>query len=144
MEASDLRSHLMAGQAIPALPLALDEKRQWSVRHERALVRYYFEAGAGGLAVAVHSTQFEIREPQHALLRPVLELAAEEATCLRQKTNRPFALIAGLCGKTTQALEEAELARGLGYDAGLLSLAAWRGAEIPEIVAHCREFANSI
>jgi len=144
MAISDLRAHLLAGQAIPALPLALDEDRRWSVRHERALVRYYFEAGAGGLAVAVHSTQFEIREPHHALLRPVLELAAEEATILRQKVPRPFALIAGLCGKTTQAVAEAELARSLGYDAGLLSLAAWRGAEISAIAAHCREVAEHI
>ena len=144
MEISDLRTHLLAGQAIPALPLALDDDRRWSTRHERALVRYYFEAGAGGLAVAVHSTQFEIREPQHGLLRPVLELAAEEAIRLREKTKRPFALIAGLCGKTPQAIEEAELASSLGYDAGLLSLAAWRGAEIPAIVAHCREVAKRI
>ncbi len=134
----------MAGQAIPALPLALDEKRQWSVQHELALVRYYFEAGAGGLAVAVHSTQFEIREPQHGLFERVLKLASEEATHLRQKANRPFVLISGICGKTSQAVEEAQLARCLGYDAGLLSLAAWRGANIPEILDHCREIAKHI
>ena len=111
MVISDVRSHLLAGQAIPALPLALDEARKWSVRHQRGLVRYYFDAGAGGLAVAVHSTQFEIRQPQHALLRPVLQLAAEEASHLKQNADRPFLLIAGVCGKTPQALAEAELAQ---------------------------------
>ena len=144
MEISELRSHLKSGQAIPALPLALDDNRRWSVPHQRALVRYYFEAGAGGLAVAVHSTQFEIREAKHALLRPVLELAAQEAGRLRKKANRPFVLIAGVCGKTTQAVEESRLARDLGYDAGLLSLAAMRGASKPEMLAHCQEVAQQI
>ena len=144
MEISELRSHLKVGQAIPALPLSLDENRRWSIPHQRALVRYYFEAGAGGLAVAVHSTQFEIREAKHALLRPVLELAAEEAGRLQKNAKRPFVLIAGLCGKTDQAVEEAHLAGDLGYDAGLLSLAAMRGASTAAIVAHCREVAQQI
>ena len=144
MEISELRSHLKVGQAIPALPLSLDENRRWSIPHQRALVRYYFEAGAGGLAVAVHSTQFEIREAKHALLRPVLELAAEEAGRLQKNAKRPFVLIAGLCGKTTQAVEEARHATDLGYDAGLLSLAAMRGASTAAIVAHCREVAQQI
>lgn len=142
MEISSLRCHLLQGQVIPALPLALDTSRRWSPRHQRALVRYYFEAGAGGLAVAVHSTQFEIREPQHALFEPVLQLAAAELASLHAGAPRSFSLIAGLCGKTRQALGEAELARDLGYEAGLLSLAAWRGAEVPEIVTHCREVAE--
>lgn len=144
MEISKLRSHLQEGQVIPALPLTLDENRQWSQRHERALVRYYFEAGAGGLAVAVHSTQFEIREPQHALFEPVLRLAAEEAAALQAKSGRPFALIAGLCGKTEQALAEARTARDLGYSAGLLSLGAWKTESIPEIIAHCQAVAEVI
>lgn len=144
MEISSLRSHLQAGQVIPALPLALDSSRQWSIKHQRALVRYYFEAGAGGLAVAVHSTQFEIREPRHALFAPVLRLAAEELASLQTKAPRRFSLIAGICGKTEQALEEAMLARSLGYEAGLLSLAAWKGGDISEIVTHCREVAEII
>ena len=144
MVISDVRSHLLAGQAIPALPLALDEARKWSVRHQRGLVRYYFDAGAGGLAVAVHSTQFEIRQPQHALLRPVLQLAAEEASHLKQNADRPFLLIAGVCGKTPQALAEAELAQSLGYGAALLSLAAWGGDPISEVISHCHQVARRI
>src|SRR5882757_2846544 len=117
MEISKLRPHLLAGQVIPALPLALDADRQWSQKHQRALVRYYFEAGAGGLAVAVHSTQFEIREPQHGLFEPILRFAAEELSSLQKDNPRPFALIAGLCGNTDQAVQEAKLARDLGYSA---------------------------
>ena len=144
MEISKLRSHLLEGQVIPALPLALDENRQWSQQHQRALVRYYFDAGAGGLAVAVHSTQFEIREPQHGLFEPILRFAAEELASLQQANPRPFALIAGLCGKTEQAVREAQTARDLGYSAGLLSLAAWKGEPIDQIIAHCRAVAEII
>lgn len=142
METSDLRRHLAEGQVIPALPLALDENRAWSPRYQRGLVRYYFDAGAGGLAVAVHSTQFEIRDPDHALFEPVLRLAAEETAALQKSTPRPFALIAGLCGRTPQAMAEAKLARELGYAAGLLSVAAWKTDPVADIVAHCREIAQ--
>lgn len=142
METSKLRSHLAEGQVIPALPLALDENRTWSPRHERALVRYYYEAGAGGLAVAVHSTQFEIRDPEHALFEPVLRLAAEGTAALQKTTPRPFALIAGLCGRTPQAVTEATLARELGYAAGLLSVAAWKTDAVADIIRHCREVAE--
>lgn len=144
MEISSLKSHLQEGHVIPALPLALDENRSWSRRHQRALVRYYHEAGAGGLAVAVHSTQFEIRESQHALFEPVLQLAAEEAEALREKSARPFAMIAGLCGRTEQAVAEAETARTLGYSAGLLSLAAWKEASIDDVIDHCHRVAEVI
>lgn len=144
MEISKLKSHLQEGQVIPALPLALDENRTWSRRHQRALVRYYHEAGAGGLAVAVHSTQFEIREPQHALFEPVLQLAAEEAQALQKKSACPFAMIAGLCGHTEQAVAEAETARALGYSAGLLSLAAWKEASIDKVIDHCHRLAEEI
>jgi len=142
MENTELRTHLLAGQAIPALPLALDCNRAWDRRHQRALVRYYFEAGSGGLAVAVHSTQFEIREPGHALFEPILELAAAEADHLRQRHNRAFPLIAGLCGLTDQAVAEARTAARFGYSAGLLSLAAWKDGNIPAIIAHCRAVAE--
>lgn len=144
MEISELRAHLAEGQVIPALPLALDTTRQWSRRHQRALVRYYAEAGSGGLAVAVHSTQFAIRDPHHNLFEPVLRLAAEEAAVLRRKHGRPFPLIAGLCGRTPQALQEAALARELGYAAGLLSLAAWKGEPMAAILDHCRKVAEVI
>src|SRR6185436_15541180 len=109
----DPRKHLLAGQVIPAHPLALDGDGRFSERHQRALTRYYLAAGVGGLAVGVHSTQFEIRQPQHALYRPVLELAAQ--TLAAERPGRDVLMVAGVCGNTKQALAEAELARGLGY-----------------------------
>jgi dihydrodipicolinate synthase/N-acetylneuraminate lyase len=139
-----VRSHLLAGQAIPAQPLALDGSRKFSERHQRAITRYYLDAGVGGLAVGVHSTQFEIREPRHGLFKPVLELAAEEMAASLQSRPRPLARIAGICGKTNQALSEAELALSLGYDAGLLSLAAWKGEGDDVILAHCAKVAGTL
>ncbi len=132
-----LRQHLGEGHAIPAMPLALNADRSWSPRHQRALVRYYLEAGAGGLAVGVHTTQFEIRSPEHGLLAPVLELCAEEAR-RHPAGSRPCALVAGACGDTAQARREAELARSLGYDAVLLSLTALGDADDGALAEHCR------
>lgn len=126
---------LRAGCVIPAHPLALDERRQLDPRHQRALSRYYLAAGAGGLAVGVHTTQFAIREA--GLYEPVLRLAAETAA----ETTRPALLVAGAIGRTDQAVAEARIARGLGYHAVLLSLAAMRGASEDEIVDHCRAVA---
>ena len=143
----DLRSHLRAGQVIPALPLALTRQRRWDERHQRALVRYYVEAGAGGLAVGVHSTQFAIREAKFGLHQPVLALAAETARAwLPARRPRDVVLIAGLCGRTPQALSEARLARDLGYHAGLLSLGAWTAPADTEarILAHCRAVAREL
>jgi dihydrodipicolinate synthase/N-acetylneuraminate lyase len=157
MDGSDRRSHvaaleaIRAGCVIPAHPLALTTDRKLDERHQRALTRYYVAAGAGGVAVAVHTTQFAIREPQHGLLRPVLELAAETARAASPRLGpagsaavAPFALIAGVCGRTPQAVAEAELARSLGYDAGLLSLAGMRGASAEDLLAHCRAVADVI
>ncbi|HYD53842.1 MAG TPA: dihydrodipicolinate synthase family protein, partial [Gemmatimonadaceae bacterium] len=135
-----LRAHLLDGQVLPAHPLALTAERGLDERHQRALTRYYVDAGAGGIAVGVHTTQFAIRE--HGLYRPVLELAAETARAAA--VGRPFALVAGLVGDTVQAVAEAGVARELGYQAGLLSLGAWRSAEEPAILAHCREVAAAI
>lgn len=143
MDTTELRSHLAAGQVIPAMPLALHEDRTWSQRHQRALVRYYLEAGAGGLAVGVHSTQFEIREPEHALFRPVLEFCSREIDRFLP-SGRPFAKIAGICGGTGQAATEAAFARECGYHAGLLSLAALPEATDAELVEHCRAVAEEI
>ncbi|MEU6841098.1 dihydrodipicolinate synthase family protein [Streptomyces sp. NPDC046716] len=109
---------LSQGTVIPAHPLALDADRRLDERRQRALTRYYLASGAGGVAVAVHTTQFEIREPSVGLLKPVLELAAETA---RAEAGRPFVKVAGACGYTAQAVAEAELAASLGYDAVLLS-----------------------
>ena len=143
------RQHLLEGQVIPAHPLALDERRQLDERHQRALTRYYVAAGAGGIAVGVHTTQFAIRDVAHGLFRPVLELAAETArSCLPRLGNSvsavvpPFALVAGVCGTTRQAVNEAALAHSLGYDAGLLSLSAMRGSAEAELIGHCRAVAD--
>ena len=140
----NLRSHFLAGHVMPAHPLALDRNRKFSEKHQRALTRYQLAAGAGGLAVAVHSTQFEIRDPQHNLLKPVLELAAETARAELALKPRDVALIAGVCGKTPQAVAEAELARSLGYHAGLFSLAAFKTEPESEILAHVARIADII
>lgn len=124
------------GQVIPAHPLALDATRRLDRRRQRALSRYYIDAGAGGLAVGVHTTQFAIR--QAGLYAPVLELAAQTA---RDWTDRPLMLIAGATGQTAQAVAEARTARGLGYHAVLLSLAPLKGAGEDELIAHCRAVA---
>ena len=140
----DLRRHLLAGQVIPAHPLALDRQRRFSERHQRAVTRYYLDAGVGGLAVGVHSTQFEIRDPRHGLYRPVLELAAATAREHLAGSPRDLALIAGICGPTTQALAEAGLARSLGYHAGLVSMAALRTETEDEIITHVATVAKVI
>lgn len=111
---------LHEGLVIPAHPLALNSSRQLDERRQRALTRYYMASGAGGVAVGVHTTQFEIRDKEVGLLEPVLRMAAEEVD--RAQLERPFLKIAGICGPTEQALAEAELAASLGYDAGLLSM----------------------
>src|SRR6266542_2138536 len=98
---------LMGGVVIPAHPLALDADRRLDHRRQRALSRYYLDAGAGGLAVGVHTTQFAIREA--GLYEPVLATAARTAATW---TQRPVAMIAGLCGRTEQALREARVAGG--------------------------------
>jgi hypothetical protein len=130
-----LRAHLLAGQVIPAHPLALTAAGALDERHQRALTRYYLDAGAGGIAVGVHTTQFAIRE--RGMLRDVLALAAESARDWLLPTPRPFALIAGVLGERPQAIAEATLARSLGYDAVLLSLAGVGGDEAA-LVEHCR------
>ncbi|WP_228002812.1 dihydrodipicolinate synthase family protein [Nocardia australiensis] len=110
---------LRDGTVIPAHPLALDADRRFDERRQRALTRYYIDAGVGGVAVGVHTTQFEIRRPEIGLLRPVLELAAQEFDA--RVGDRPFLRIAGVAGPAAQAVAEAELARDLGYDAVLVS-----------------------
>jgi dihydrodipicolinate synthase/N-acetylneuraminate lyase len=127
------------GTVIPAHPLALTSRRELDPQRQKALTRYYLDAGAGGLAVGVHTTQFAIREA--GLYEPVLSLAMETATAW---TERPVAMIAGLAGRTEQACREAEVAAGLGYHAGLLSLAAFRDAGVEEMLEHCRAVAERI
>ena len=136
---ADLLSLLRRGTAIPAHPLALDANRRLDPRRQRALTRYYLDAGSGGLAVGVHATQFAIRE--RGMYEPVLKLAADET---RSWAKRPVFLVGGLSGKTAQAKKEAAIARVLGYHAGMLSLAPMTGASVDELVAHCAAVAAEI
>jgi dihydrodipicolinate synthase/N-acetylneuraminate lyase len=134
---------LRQGAVIPAHPLALNAQRQLDPRRQRALSRYYIDAGAGGLAVGVHTTQFAIRE--NGMYAPVLEMAmqtAQDWTPLGG--SRPLVMIAGVAGPTSQACAEAATAKAMGYHAGLLSLAALRGANEADILAHCRAVAQVI
>jgi dihydrodipicolinate synthase/N-acetylneuraminate lyase len=135
---------LRAGTVIPAHPLALNSSRKIDERRQRALSRYYIAAGAGGLAVGVHTTQFAIHDPKVGLLRPVLELAANEMDVADKRRNVPLIRVAGICGATDQAVHEAELARSLGYQFGLVSLAAFQGAATHELLQHCRSVARTI
>ncbi len=135
----DVLATLRRGAVIPAHPLALDASRKLDVRRQRALSRYYLDAGAGGLAVGVHTTQFAIRDV--GLYRPVLELAMRTAG---ERAKISPVLIAGLAGRTAQAVAEAGVARDLGYHAGLLSLAAMKGASEDELIAHAEAVARDI
>jgi len=131
-----LREKLLSGLVIPAHPLALNSQRQLDERRQRALTRYYLAAGAGGIAVGVHTTQFAIRDPRFGLLESVLRLAADESQ------GNDIVKIAGVCGKGKQALAEAELAAKLGYDAALLSLADLKRQTIPQLLEHARAIAS--
>src|SRR5687767_5571618 len=140
----DLRRAFLRGLVIPAHPLALTADRKLDERRQVALTRYYCDAGAGGLAVAVHTTQFEIRKPEVGLFQPVLELAFRTMhNWYRGRQAQPIA-IAGVVGPTPQALREAELAASIGYDAALLSLAALRDADNAALLDHCRRVAEVI
>jgi dihydrodipicolinate synthase/N-acetylneuraminate lyase len=141
MGASD---RLLRGLVIPAHPLALDSARRLDERRQAALTRYSCAAGAGGVAVGVHTTQFAIRDPAIALLRPVLTIAMDVLRRHAAGGGTPLVAVAGICGPTPQAVAEAELARGLGYDAGLLSLAALRDAPNAALLGHCRQVAEAI
>jgi dihydrodipicolinate synthase/N-acetylneuraminate lyase len=132
----DLTDKLRSGLVIPAHPLALTAQRKLDERHQRALTRYYLAAGAGGIAVGVHTTQFAIREPSIDLLRPVLELAVDEMR------GHDVVRIAGVCGQTQQAIREAELAASLGYHSALLSLGALRDETVGELLEHAKQVAS--
>jgi hypothetical protein len=133
-----LREKLLSGLVIPAHPLALNSQRRLDERRQRALTRYYLAAGAGGIAVGVHTTQFAIRDPKFGLLERVLALAAEESR------GNGIVKIAGVCGRNKQALAEAELAARLGYDAALLSLADLKHETIPQLLEHARVVATVV
>ena len=133
-----LRDRLRSGLVIPAHPLALNSKRRLDERRQRALTRYYLTAGAGGIAVGVHTTQFAIRDPKHGLLKPVLELAAEETR------TGAVVKVAGVCGKRKQAVAEAQLAASLGYDVALLSLGELKDHSIAKLLEHSSCIASII
>jgi hypothetical protein len=167
---AQLRTALQKGLAIPAMPLALTASRKLDERRQRALCRYYIAAGAGGIAAAVHTTQFAIRDPKHALLKPVLELVGEEFTRAEKKSedggwsiedggdersisapssilhssSLRFVRVAGVCGISDQAMREATLANDLNYHAALLSLAALKNATEDQLIEHCRSIAQII
>ena len=139
---SKVHEVLRRGTVIPAHPLALTVGRRLDERRQRALTRYYIAAGAGGLAVGVHTTQFAIRDPRHGLFEPVLKLAAEEMDRADRNRVEPLIRIGGICGETAQAVQEAELLADLGYGAGLLSLAALKRCDDAALLAHCRSVAE--
>ncbi len=141
-----ISDRLRDGVVIPAHPLALTSQRRLDERRQQALSRYYLASGAGGLAVGVHTTQFAIREPQHNLLAPVLELGAAVAAefVANSSDKKPIILVAGLCGNTEQAIGEARLATQLGYHIGLLSLAALKDASEDELIKHAENVAREM
>ncbi|QDV51623.1 dihydrodipicolinate synthase family protein [Gimesia fumaroli] len=144
MNSSLITQILQQGTAIPAHPLALTSARKLDERRQRALSRYYIASGVGGLAVGVHTTQFEIREPGIDLYQPVLELAAEEMNRADEQRSVPLLRVAGICGETAQATKEATLARDAGYHFGLLSLSALKQADEQTLIAHCKAVSEII
>ena len=136
-----LRRSLLAGMVIPAHPLALTSGGGFDERHQRALTRYYAAAGAGGVAVAVHTTQFQIRRPGIDLLEPVLRCAADTLDQWRRAGGRRLVRIAGVCGPTPQAVAEAVLASDLGYDAALVSPVGTGGMSDQAVLDRCRAVA---
>lgn len=145
---ADIDANVLAvfrrGTVIPAQPLALDENRKFAPRYQRALCRYYIDAGVGGIAVGVHSTQFAIRDPQIGLFETVMRRTSEFIDEYCERTGRKILKVGGICGKTPQALAEAALEVDAGYDVGLLSMAAFKDASVDEMLEHCRQVAQVI
>lgn len=139
---SDINTLLQQGTVIPAHPLALTENLKIDEARQRALTDYYITSGAGGVAVAVHTTQFEIRKPGIDLLEPVLRIAADESQ--KKKLGRPFIKVAGICGSTGSALKEAELAVKYGYHLGLVSMGGLNSYSDKELIKHAQAIAEII
>src|SRR2546423_1002799 len=137
-----IKELLHAGTIIPAHPLALDENRKLDEERQRRLTRYYMSSGAGGVAVGVHTTQFEIRKPEFNLLEPVLKLAADEIT--KARLTRPFIKVAGIVGPTPNAVKEAELAVKYGYDLGLVSLGGLKNYSDADLIKHIQAVSEII
>jgi len=135
-----IKAALDGGAVIPASPLALTAERKLDERRQRALWRYYLDAGAGGIAIGVHTTQFAIRDPEIGLFKPILELGKDEM----DRHDAVLVRVGGVCGRTKQATSEAALLSDLGYSAGLLSLAAMKDDSIEAIIDHCRAVAEIV
>lgn len=138
----DLENHLNGGTVLPAHPLALNANREIDEERQRLLTQYYIASGAGGIAIGVHSTQFEIRDPKVDLLERVLQWAAEEID--NANLDRPFLKVAGVCGSTSQAVSEAQLAVKYGYDMGLLSMGGLQDYSEEEILERTKRVAEVI
>lgn len=133
---------LHRGTVIPAIPLALDENRCFDEQGQRRLVRYYLNAGVGGVAVGVHTTQFEIRKPEINLLEPVLSVTAEEIAAFEKASGKTIIRVSGVCGKSEQACREATLAKRLGYDAVLLSPGGLPELSEQDLILRTRDVAQ--
>ncbi|TLV03175.1 dihydrodipicolinate synthase family protein [Dyadobacter luticola] len=138
----DIKKLLLEGTSIPAHPLALNENLQLDEPSQRRLTRYYIASGAGGVAIGVHTTQFEIRDPEVNLYEKLLAITAEEIE--KANLNRPFIKVAGIVGLTDQALQEAKIAVKYGYNLGLVSMAAWKQHSEDEIIAHVKSVSEVI
>lgn len=136
----DVLENFRRGMVIPATPLALDMNKKIDVKHQKALVRYHIDCGVGGIAIGVHSTQFEIRE--HGVFEDLLKLVSDEIDSWSAKTNKKILKVAGVCGAEEQALKEAKYAASVGYQAALLSLTALKGQNLDKLIAHCRKVAE--
>ncbi|MGB7328607.1 MAG: dihydrodipicolinate synthase family protein, partial [Rubripirellula sp.] len=139
---AEIVTNVRRGMVIPAQPLALDSRRRFDRKYQTALTRYYIDAGAGGIAVGVHTTQFAIREPRFGLYEPVLSLASQVIDDYSAETDRAIFKVAGVCGRTDQAIREATFAQSNGYHACLLSLAAMASESHDALLSHCREVAS--
>lgn len=129
------------GAVIPAIPLALTAERKLDEMRQRRLIRYYLSCGVGGIAIAVHTTQFAIRKPEIGLFQPVLELAKSEIDAWEQRTGQTVVRVAGVCGPSSQACKEAETARSLGFDAVLLSPGGLADLSEDELVQRTKDVA---
>lgn len=140
----EIRDALRAGCVIPAHPLALTAAGKFDERYQTALTRYYCHAGAGGVAVGVHTTQFAIRGTKHGLFKPVLALASKVVDDYVDEVDRPVVKVGGICGRTSQAVKEAAFLRDAGYHVGLLSLSALAREPVAKLILHCKAVAREI
>lgn len=135
---------LAEGTVIPATPLALKEDRSFDEEGQRLLMRYYLNCGVGGIATAVHSTQFEIRKPEIGLFEPVLRIVSEEIEAFEKKNDTVIVRVAGVCGPAEQAAAEAQIARSYGYDAVLLSPGGLNHLSEEEMIARTQAVAKEM